>query len=92
MSSADTVHAAQAAEAAPLPIQHLTRHLRDADDFDAATVALLFPVTDGAAYEACEHKFGPITYGAQTDRAARREQSIRAREAELGLSPEDLPS
>jgi hypothetical protein len=74
---------------APLPVTHLTRHFRDADEFDKAAAAIGEPVVVNGGYESCERRFGPLTYGVQTDEQARRQQRIAAREAELGLTPAD---
>ncbi len=75
---------------APLPHGYLTRHVSDADDFDRAAALIAAPVTvSDSGYEHCERRFGPLTYGVQTDQQARRQQRIAAREAELGLTPAD---
>ncbi len=74
---------------APLPHGHLTRHVSDADDFDKAAALIAAPVTVHEPYEHCERRFGPLTYGVQTDQQARRQQRIAAREVELGLTPAD---
>lgn len=82
---------------APLPPANLVRHYSDADDFDRAVAAIGGEPARfiHGGYETCERKFGPITYGVQTDgrkaqQVKRREEAIAQRERELGLSTEDM--
>lgn len=76
--------------AAPLPSGPFVKHFNDADDFDAAVPTIGEKVTTtGGGYEHCDRRFGPLTYGVQTNgraeqRLRRREVAIAAREAELG--------
>lgn len=81
---------------APLRPGPLRCHYDDADEFDRRAAVLGGAVKPSSpGFETCERKFGPITYGVQTDgrkaqQIKRREEAIAKRERELGLSTEDI--
>lgn len=76
---------------APTANSTIGLHINDAGEYDAAAAALDGNVWQNGDYEHCDRKFGPITYGFQTNgRAAweikQRESRVAERERELGIA------